>query len=76
MANSTTPPAPDPDRLPDSSDPFGPCPRCGRVSNFVASGSLPVTFEKGTWVLVRSGERLRCHVEQATVLSRGTGQPL
>jgi hypothetical protein len=25
----------DPDRLPTSTDPSGPCPRCGRLSNFV-----------------------------------------
>ncbi len=28
-----------PDTLPDSSDPSGPCPRCGRVSNFNQEGT-------------------------------------
>jgi Protein of unknown function (Hypoth_ymh) len=34
----------DPDRLPDSSDPNGPCPRCGRPSNFMLRGTAPVTY--------------------------------
>ncbi|MCF4121753.1 DUF4145 domain-containing protein [Antribacter sp. KLBMP9083] len=32
---------PDPDTLPTSADPTGPCPRCGRVSSFSQAGSLP-----------------------------------
>lgn len=36
----------DPDSLPDSSDPSGPCPRCGRVASFTPSGSGDVTFRK------------------------------
>jgi hypothetical protein len=35
----------DPDRLPDSSDPSGPCPRCGRPSNFVLRETTPVTYK-------------------------------
>ncbi len=34
----------DPDRLPTSSDPSGPCPRCGRSSNFTLTSAVPVTF--------------------------------
>lgn len=34
----------DPDRLPDSTDPSGPCPRCGRPSNFDVKGHAPLTF--------------------------------
>jgi len=35
----------DPDRLPTSTDPTGPCPRCGRTSNFTNPiGPFPVTF--------------------------------
>lgn len=37
-------PASNPDTAPDSSDPSGPCPRCGRVSNFSVLGSLPISF--------------------------------
>lgn len=34
-----------PDMPPDSWDPTGICPRCGRVSNFRGLGSVPVTFD-------------------------------
>ena len=37
-------PRADPDTPPDSSDPSGRCPRCGRTSNFELLGELPVTF--------------------------------
>jgi Domain of unknown function (DUF4145) len=33
-----------PETLPDSADPSGPCPRCGRVSNFSYVASLPASF--------------------------------
>jgi len=36
----------DPDRLPDSTDPSGPCPRCGRVAHFSFVGAVDVTFRK------------------------------
>jgi Domain of unknown function (DUF4145) len=36
----------DPDRLPTSTDPSGPCPRCGRLSNFGFRTSHPVTFDR------------------------------
>jgi hypothetical protein len=35
----------DPDRLPDSEDPSGPCPRCGRPSNFTVVGQSNVTWD-------------------------------
>ena len=47
---------PDPDRLPDSSDPNGPCPRCGRVAHFRSLGSAPLTYR--TDVFASGGERL------------------
>jgi hypothetical protein len=34
-----------PDTPPDSWDPAGICPRCGRASNFRSLGSVPVTFD-------------------------------
>lgn len=37
----------DSDTPPDSADPSGPCPRCGRVAHFTAIGSLPITFSGG-----------------------------
>jgi len=39
-------PVRDPDAFPDSTDPSGPCPHCGRVSNFEVMEALPVTFRK------------------------------
>jgi hypothetical protein len=36
-------PKSNPDTPPDSSDPSGRCPRCGRVSNFEPLGDLPLT---------------------------------
>jgi hypothetical protein len=40
----------DPDRLPDSSDPSGPCPRCGRPSNFILRGRFPVTYRTDVYL--------------------------
>ena len=37
--NAMTTPERNPDALPDSSDPSGPCPWCGRVSNFTVSSN-------------------------------------
>jgi hypothetical protein len=34
------------DSLPDSTDPNGPCPRCGRVANFQPCGVAEITFRK------------------------------
>jgi hypothetical protein len=36
---------PNPDTLPTSEDPTGPCPRCGRVSNFVEEASWVIGTE-------------------------------
>lgn len=58
----------DPDSLPDSSDPTGPCPRCGRPSNFRALGSVPVTFREDVYAVERSGRYARVEDEQVTVL--------
>jgi uncharacterized protein DUF4145 len=37
------------DALPDSTEPHGPCPRCGRVSNFSSQGSLPVSYDSNVF---------------------------
>ena len=42
MADNDISPARNPDSLPDTSDPSGPCPWCGRVSNFSAQASYPL----------------------------------
>ncbi len=59
----------DPDSLPDSSDPSGPCPRCGRVSNFTVVNTVPVTFRKdGTYWTGPGGVPERPHDAHAAVL--------
>ena len=49
-------PSNDPDSLPDSADPNGPCPRCGRVANFEFRGQMPLTYR--TDVFAAGGGRL------------------
>ena len=49
-------PTRDPDTLPDSTDPSGLCPRCGRVSNFGLVGATPVSFRND--VFYPTGQRL------------------
>ena len=53
----------DPDSLPDSSDPNGPCPRCGRVAHFRLLGSAPVGYR----VDVFGSDGSRIPNQQATV---------
>ena len=72
--HSPTKRQPDPDTLPDSSDLSGQCPRCGRTSNFVAIGTVPLTFYGGV-VRIRDGGEMDNWVEQATSLRcMGCGQ--
>lgn len=72
--HSPTKRQPDPDTLPDSSDLSGPCPRCGRTSNFVAIGTVPVTFD-GRTVNLRDGRGIDSWIEQVTSLRcMGCGQ--
>jgi hypothetical protein len=66
----------DPDALPTSSDPSGPCTRCGRTSNFTALGVLPVTFTGGYSVRADgSGDQMPDWSVQAVALRcTGCGQ--
>lgn len=58
-----------PDRLPDSQDPSGPCPRCGRPSNFQLIGQIDVSWATdGGYVVSRERGYERPTVERATVL--------
>jgi hypothetical protein len=57
-----------PDTPPDSHDPAGPCPRCGRVSNFALIGSVPVTFASGGYAITAEGRQERIDSQQATIL--------
>jgi hypothetical protein len=58
----------DPDTPPDSSDPAGPCSRCGRISNFTVVGKVGVTFAGGGTFIGPSGDQQRDDQQQATIL--------
>jgi hypothetical protein len=57
-----------PDTPPDSHDPAGSCPRCGRVSNFSIEATVPVTFSVGGYVVTGYGAQERIDVQRASVL--------
>ncbi len=59
---------PDPDRLPDSTDPNGPCPRCGRVANFQSCGVADVTFKHGGYAMNPNGTRERLASQRVAIL--------
>jgi hypothetical protein len=61
---ATAPDVGDPDSLPDSSDPTGPCPRCGRVAAFDLKGHAPLTYR--TNVFAAGGSRLP--IQRASIL--------
>jgi len=67
MSNDRLPPKPD-DALPDSTEPHGPCPRCGRLSNFTLEGSAPLTFDGSSYLVNHDGTRERTHFERLSVL--------
>lgn len=60
------PPKPD-DILPDSTDPHGPCPRCGRLSNFTLVAEGPVTYGE-TSSIGPDGIRRREYDERLSIL--------
>lgn len=60
-------PTRNPDSPPDSTDPAGPCPRCGRVSNFSVEGTAPVTFGGG-YSVTYEGRQERIDVQRASIL--------
>jgi len=53
---------------PDSTDPSGPCPRCGLPSNFEVTGRADVTFREGVWAANRDGTNERVPLEMVSVL--------
>jgi Domain of unknown function (DUF4145) len=68
-------PAPDPERLPTSTDPSGPCPRCGRLSNFGLRLTTPVTYDRSRPLV--QGTAYPPVTEQVAVLEcmgKGCGQ--
>jgi Domain of unknown function (DUF4145) len=58
----------DPDRLPDTSDPSGPCPRCGRPSNFGLHATFPLTYKVGIVAVTHEGRSQRVPAQQVAVL--------
>lgn len=60
--------SPDPDRLPDSTDPNGPCPRCGRVANFQSCGVAEMTFKHGGYAMNSNGTRERLASQRVAIL--------
>jgi len=56
-----------PETLPDSRDPSGPCPRCGRISNFHHVGDLPVSFGTG-YTMSHDGTRRPEELDRVSVL--------
>jgi Domain of unknown function (DUF4145) len=58
----------DPDALPTSTDPSGPCPRCGRVANFTLVGRASVRFKKGVVAMTRTGGREPVSDQEAAIL--------
>lgn len=58
----------DPSTPPDSTDPSGPCPRCGVVSNFTVAGQIGVTFNDHLFVETRGSGRERIPTELASLL--------
>lgn len=54
--------------LPDSTSPYGPCPRCGRLSNFTAKGNAPVTYDGGATMGLGGTQHEPTYDERLTVL--------
>jgi hypothetical protein len=65
------PPSPhqrDPEALPDSTFPHGPCPRCGRHSNFGEVGWTPLTYDYNLYATRRDGTHEPVTNERVSVL--------
>lgn len=67
MSDGHLPPKPE-DALPDSTEPHGPYPRCGRLSNFTHEGSAPLTFDGSSFSLSPDGTQNRSFVERLSIL--------
>lgn len=57
-----------PDTLPDSLDPNGPCPRCGRIAAFTPAGNVDLDWDTQTNVLDASGGHQRRGIERVSGL--------
>jgi hypothetical protein len=58
----------DRDRLPDSADPSGRCPRCGTFASFDILEPLPLRYDSERFLAGRDGGRDRIAIEQVSVL--------
>lgn len=56
------------DVLPDSTNPHGPCPRCGRQSNFTLRGQAPLTYDGQGYTVCQEGRQEPTYNEQLSVL--------
>lgn len=65
---------PNPDTPPDSWDPTGICPRCGRTSNFHNMGNLPVTFDPRIVAEGRDGTHPLVFEQVSALQCAGCGQ--
>lgn len=64
-----------PTALPDSTEPHGPCPRCGRLSNFTVMGNAPVTYDDSRCLIDQAGQRSRdCDVRLSVLECHGCHQ--
>jgi hypothetical protein len=54
--------------LPDSTLPYGLCPRCQKQSSFEVAAPQPVTFDLGSYLVEHHGTETPVHIDQVTVL--------
>ncbi len=56
------------EELPDSTSPYGPCPRCGRLSNFTAEDALPLTYDDAVYYVDQAGRQVLDAKDRVAVL--------
>lgn len=61
----------DPEAFPDSSDPGGPCPRCGRIANFRPIAVSPLSYREGVFADGRRVPLQRAAIFECDACHRG-----
>lgn len=56
------------EELPDATFPYGPCPRCGRHSNFTALDALPLTYSPNSFHVGQDGQHVPDVIDRVAVL--------
>lgn len=56
------------EELPDSTFPYGPCPRCQRLSNFTPEDALPLSYEQAMYYVDQSGQQVQDIKDRVAVL--------